>query len=45
MRREDRLLRRLQRETKDWCRKVQGESHDLLSSHRDGVQAHPEVWD
>jgi len=45
MRREDRLMRRLWREARDWCRQAQTSRDVPLTAHRDGVQAHPEVWD
>lgn len=44
MRREDRLLRRLWRETRDWCRQAETSSEPPLTRHRNGVQAHPGVW-
>jgi len=43
-RREDRRLRRLWRETRDWCRATGDDHADTLTAHRDGLHARPLVW-
>jgi len=45
MRREDRLMRRLWRETRDWSRSVRTGTSGNLTAHRDGLNAHPEEWE
>jgi len=42
-RREDRRLRRLWRETRDWCRATGDDHADTLTAHRDGLHARPLV--